>query len=600
MVEPSTDEILGRAYDARLMRRLWQYVRPYRTTCLLALGCVPLVLACTLAQPFALKIAIDRYVAHGLVHGLALMVGLYVVALAGEFAATYYQHYFTMLLAQRTLADLRAELFRHVQRLPTAYFDRNPVGRLVTRLTTDVDVLNDMFAAGGMTIFTDLLSLIGIVGIMMAIDARLAVVSLLLLPVLGVAINVFRVAARRTYRLIRERIARINAYLQEAISGMTVIQLFGREEAAFSEFSARNAAHRDANQQSNRYEAALFSMVEAFETASKALILWYASGADAVSIGTVLAFSEYIQKLFVPLRDFSAKYAVMQTAMAAAERVFQLLDTPVAAGYADRRRTVPAVRPGAIEFDHVWFAYRGEDYVLRDVSFRVAPGEKTAVVGLTGSGKTTIVKLLTRFYEVTQGRILVDGIDVREWDLAALRRHIGIVQQDAVLFTGSILDNVVFGRPGLPIGAAEEAAARVCADRVIARLPRGWYAQVRERGSNLSSGERQLLSLARALVYDPAVLVLDEATANVDPDTELLMQEGLATLLQRRTGLLIAHRLSTIERADGILVLHKGELRERGTHAELLERGGLYSRLWRLQYAPAGPSPSVPASAVDG
>jgi ABC-type multidrug transport system fused ATPase/permease subunit len=341
---------------------------------------MPLVLGFTLAQPYVLKVAIDDYVAHGLEGGLALMSAVYLAVLAGEFLAYYYQYYFTMLVAQRTLADLRVDVFRHVHRLPIRYFDRNPVGRLVTRLTTDIEVLNEMFTAGGMMIFMDVLSLIGIVAIMLAIDVRLTGVALLLLPALGLAVNFFRIVARRTYRLIRERIARINAYLQEAISGMRVIQLFAREEAAFAEFAAFNAAHRDATHQSNRYEAALFSIVEAFETASKALILWYVSGAEVVTVGTILAFSEYVQKLFIPLRDFSAKYAVMQSAMTAAERVFELLDTPQAPYHARPGGTVPAQTRGAIEFDHVWFAYRGEDYVLRDVSFRVAPGEKVAIV----------------------------------------------------------------------------------------------------------------------------------------------------------------------------------------------------------------------------
>jgi len=580
------EAVLGKAYDARLVRRLWAYMRAYRSTFFRALGCMPLLLGFTLAQPYVLKVAIDRYVVQGLESGLALMVAVYVAALGGEAVAYYFQYYYTMFLAQRALADLRVDLFRHVHRLPMEYFDRNPIGRLVTRITTDVDVLNEMFAAGAMTVFMDLVTVAGIVTIMLAIDAHLAAVALLLLPVLAVAVNVFRILARRTYRVIRERIARINAYLQEAISGMTVIQLFAREERAFSEFAALNAAHREANHESNRYEAALFSLVEAVETASKALILWYASGAELVTIGTILAFSEYVQKLFIPLRDFSSKYAVMQSAMAAAERVFALLDTPVAPGYAGRRGTVPAVARGAIEFDRVWFAYRGEDYVLRDVSFRVAPGEKVGLVGMTGSGKTSIVKLLGRFYEVTRGRVLVDGMDVRDWDLEALRRHVGVVQQDVVLFSGSVADNIAFGQPGLSSVRVEEVAARVCADRVVSRLPLGWHAQVRERGNNFSAGERQLIALARALAYEPTILVLDEATSSVDPETESLIQQGLATLLRSRTGILIAHRLSTIESADRILVLHKGELREQGAHGELLARDGIYARLWRLQYAP--------------
>jgi ATP-binding cassette subfamily B protein len=592
-MEPLREE--GKAYDGRLIRRLWGYVRPYGRWFALAVACMPLLLGFALVQPYVLKVAIDRYVSQGHQAGLGLMALAYLAALAGEFLAYFWQYYCTMLVAQRSLADLRVALFRHLQRLPMRYFDQNPVGRLVTRMTSDVDVLNEAFAAGGMTIFMDVLTVVGVIAIMLAIDARLTALALVLLPALGLAVNFFRVAARRTYRRIRERVARINAYLQEAISGMGIIQLFAREDRAFAEFAARNAGHRDANQEANRYEAALFSLVEAFETASKALILWYASGADVVSIGTILAFSEYVQRLFVPLRDFSAKYAVMQSAMAAAERVFELLDTPVAPGYAAsggvRRDTVR----GAIEFDRVWFAYDGTEPVLRDVSFRVAPGEKVALVGATGSGKTTIARLLSRFYEIARGSIRVDGVDVRDWDLDTLRRHIGVVLQDVFLFSGTVAENLAFGRPDLSATAIEAAARRVRVDRIVARLPRGWQAQLRERGNNLSAGERQLLSLARALAYDPSILILDEATSNVDPETEALIQEGLATLLRGRTALLIAHRLSTIESADRILVIHKGELREQGTHAELLARGGIYAKLWRLQYASTA-EPVVPVA----
>ncbi len=424
---------VGRAYDARLLRRLWHYVRPYRRDFWWSMVCLPLTSVCMLAQPYLLKVAIDRYVAARNVQGLGLIGLLYTAAMVGEFAAIYAQYYLTMLVAQNSLADLRGDLFTHVQQLEAAFFDRNPVGRLVTRLTTDVDVINEMFAAGALTILMDVVTLLGIVGIMVAIDARLALVSLSLLPLMALAINFFRHRARNSYRLIRERIARLNAYLQEAISGMMVIQLFAREAESFREFDRHNDAHRSANHWANIYEATLFSMVEAVSTISFALIVWYGGhqilGA-ALAFGTLVAFIEYVQKFFVPIRDFSTKYAVMQSAMSAAERVFDLLDTPAAIRNPQAPQPYAPVRPrGEIEFDRVWFAYKADDVVLRDVSFRVAPGETVALVGATGSGKTTIIKLLNRTYDVHHGRVLVDGVDVREWNLTALRRAIGAVRR---------------------------------------------------------------------------------------------------------------------------------------------------------------------------
>jgi ATP-binding cassette subfamily B protein len=582
------DEELGKAYDARLIRRLWTFVRPYRRVFWAALLLSPVNQVFSLVQPLLVKVGIDRYVQAGDAHGLALVGLAFAVAIVGEFASYYWQQYTTMLVAQRSLADLRVTAFAQLQRLPMSFYDRTPVGRVVSRVTTDVDVLNEMFAAGAMTILFDGLKLVGIVAFMVWIDWHLALVSLALLPVMVAAVDYFRRMARRTYREIRERIARINGYLQEAITGMTVVQLSAREERTYEEFRAFNAAHRDSNQLSNKLEAALFSIVEAASTVSVALMLLRAVGLHAggvVQLGTVVAFIQYIQQFFVPIRDFSAKYAVMQSAMTAAERIFGLLDleaepTPVTPH-------VPASAHGAIEFDHVWFAYRGEDWVLRDVSFRIAPGEHIALVGATGSGKTTIIKLLDRLYDVQRGAIRVDGVDVRAWDRAVLRRRIAVVLQDVFMFQGSVLQNLTLGDPAITRLHAEAAARHVNAERFI-QVIGGYDAPLRERGSNLSTGQRQLLAFARALAHDPKVLVLDEATSSVDPETEALIQDALEKLLQGRTAVVIAHRLSTIEHADRILVMHKGELREQGTHGELLARGGLYARLYALQYAPPG------------
>lgn len=576
---------LGKAYDARLVRRLWQWVRPYRRIFWAAVLLSPVSQLFGLVQPYLLKLGIDRYVLAGDVAGLRVLAGLFAGAIVAEFGSQYAQQYLTTMVAQRSLADLRVGLFARLQRFPVRFFDRNPVGRVVSRLTTDVDVLQEMFTAGAMTIVLDVLRLVGIVAFMLWIDWRLAVASLALLPVMAVAVDFFRRMARRTYRQIRERIGRVNGFLQEAISGMSVIALSAAEERSFREFQRLNDDHRQANHLSNRLEAALFSLVEAVSTVSIALMLWQGGrlrAENVVEIGTVVAFIQYIQQFFVPIRDFSAKYAVLQSSMAAAERLFALLDMETEPVPAEPR--VRARFRGEIEFDHVWFAYRGEDWVLRDVTFRVAAGEQVALVGATGSGKTTIIKLLNRLYDVSRGRVLVDGIDVRDWDPAALRRHIAVVLQDVFLFSGSVAENITLGRPDIPRAAVEAAAHHVNADGFVQRLG-GYDAPVQERGSNLSGGQRQLLAFARALAHDPGILVLDEATASIDRETEWLIQDALAKLLEGRTAIVIAHRLSTVENADRILVMHKGELREEGTHAALLARGGIYARLHRLQYA---------------
>ena len=582
------EQELGKAYDAQLVRRVWDYVRPYRRVFWAALLLSPLNQLFSLAQPYLVKVAIDSYVLLGDADGLRTVGLVFMVAIVGEFGSYYAQQYLTMIVAQRSLADLRVGLFTHLQRLPMSFFDRTPVGRIVSRVTSDVDVLNEMFAAGAMTIVLDLLKLFGIVGFMLWINWELALMSMALLPVMVLGVDFFRRAARRTYRQIRARVARINGYLQEAISGMCVIQISAREDATFEEFRGLNAAHNEAAHRSNRYEAALFSMVEAVSTVSIAFMLWRGRGlhaGDVVELGTLVAFIQYIQQFFVPIRDFSAKYAVMQSAMTAAERIFGLLDLPPEDRPTPGR--VPAVTRGAIEFDHVWFAYRNEDWVLRDVSLRIAGGEHVAIVGATGAGKTTIIKLLDRLYDVQRGSVRVDGIDVREWDQTALRERIAVVLQDVFLFEGPIAANITLGRGDIGPERVRAAARHVNADAFI-RGVGGYDALLRERGANLSTGQRQLLAFARAIAHDPRILVLDEATSSVDPETEWLIQDALKKLLKGRTSLVIAHRLSTIEHADRIVVLHKGVVREEGTHAELLKRGGLYARLYEYQYVRRG------------
>ncbi|MGE5217883.1 MAG: ABC transporter ATP-binding protein [Chloroflexota bacterium] len=580
------EEILGKAYDFRLIKRLWHFIVPYKRLFLLSLLLLPLQQAFGLAQPYLMKVGIDRYIAGKDLWGLQTVMLLFFGALVGETLAAFAQYYLSMLVAQRCLADLRVAIFNHVQKLPMSYFDRNPVGRLVTRMTTDVDVLQEMFASGVVTLLADFIMVAWIIGIMFYLDVKLALVSLALIPPMALAINFFRVKARQTYRQIRERIARINAYLGEAISGMAVIQLFAREEKSFRDFDRLNADHRDAYHLSNLYEAALYSMVEAAGAVSVGLLLWYGGGQvllGAIGIGTLVAFKEYLHRFFVPLRDFSQKYAVMQSAMASAERIFQLLETPVDIQTPGNAR-VPKPFRGEVVFDNVWFRYKADTPVLKGVSFRIDPGERVAVVGATGSGKTTTIKLLNRSYDIERGSIKVGGVDVRDWDLRALRRHIGVVLQDVFLFSGDVRANLALGDPSIPLERIEEAARIANADAFIRRLPEGYVSYVRERGSNFSGGQRQLLALARVLAYQPEILVMDEATSSVDSETEGLIQDALEKVMRDRTCLLIAHRLSTIRNADRIIVLHHGEVREVGTHAELMETRGIYHRLYQLQY----------------
>jgi ATP-binding cassette, subfamily B, multidrug efflux pump len=491
-----------------------------------------------------------------------------------------------VMVAQYSLSDLRQALFDHVERLPMSFFDRTPIGRLVSRMTTDIDAINDAFASGSLTVFVDVMTMTGIVIIMWFKSPHLALWALIAIPPLLLFINLFRLRARVVYRQIRERLAAVNAYLAESLAGMTVIQLFTRERVSHDEFDVLNVRSRDAQMMANIYETGLFAAVNTVASITTALILWVGGGEvlhRAITIGALVGFMQYAQLFFMPLREISNKYTAMQSALVSAERIELLMEEPyVVADPATPK--LPTVSRGSIVFDHVTFEYRPNEPVLKDLSFTVEPGQKVAIVGPTGSGKTTIIKLLNRFYDVQSGRILVDGIDVREWDLHALRRTIGLVQQDVFLFAGDVMENI---RLGLDLGEPQvrDALRRAQALRFVERLPAGLSEQIRERGTNLSAGQRQLLSFARALAYNPRILVMDEATSSVDSETERLIQLALNELLADRTAVVIAHRLSTIERADRIMVLSGGVLRESGTHEELLAQRGLYYRLFELQYA---------------
>ncbi len=591
------EEVLGKAYDAALMRRLLTYLRPYWRQVLLAIIAIVVGAGAALAQPYLVKVAIDDHIATGQIDGLALIAGLYFGVLVVAFAGEYLQTWTMQLTGQRIMYDLRMALYTHLQRLDVRFYDRNPVGRLMTRVTSDVDVLNELFTSGVVTIFSDVFTLIGIMVMLLVMDWKLALVSFTVLPIIALVTQWFRRNVRESYRVVRAWIARINAFLQENITGMATVQLFRREAANFARFDEIDRKHRDANIESIFYYALFYPAIEAVSALAAALIIWYGGARvmdETLTLGALVAFLQYSQRFYRPISDMSEKFNTMQAAMASSERIFKLLDEPVtiaspAAG-AESERTRPTSQPvrptsGHIVFDHVWFSYDGENPVLRDVSFEVRPGQRLGIVGATGSGKTTIINLLLRFYDVRQGRITIDGIDIRDLDVHELRRLFSLVLQDVHLFSGTIADNIRLGEPAIADDRVREAARAVHADRFIERLPGGYDAPVAERGATLSVGQKQLLSFARALAFDPRVLILDEATSSVDTETEVLIRQALTTLMEGRTTIAIAHRLSTIQDMDNILVLHKGVVREAGTHQELLAARGIYFKLFELQYA---------------
>jgi ATP-binding cassette subfamily B multidrug efflux pump len=658
------EEVLGKAYDSRLMRRLLTYLRPYRWQVAIALASIILKSVCDVLGPYLVKVAVDRYLApvesasSGLwnwlsprpLHGIAQISCIYFGLLGLTFVLEFLQTYFMQWTGQKVMFDLRSQIFRHLQRMHVAFYDRNPVGRLVTRVTTDVDALNEMFTSGVVSIFEDFFVLLGIVGVMLCMNWKLALITLAVMPFIVVATKIFRDKVRDSYRRIRTAIARINSYLQEHVSGMVVLQLFNRERKAYDRFSKINRSHMDAYKDAIMAYAVYYPVVDFFSTVAIACIIWFGgqdvlrgivvsslsiefSGqtlvsfhvvATAASLGVVVAFTQYAQRFFRPIMDFSDKFNILQSAMAASERIFKLLDTPV--DIVSPAVTKKPEGPGRIEFDHVWFSYRDvpeenesaapgkqpvgmaapgrpteqswassspangnepettPDWVLRDVTFAIEPGETVAVVGHTGAGKTTLISLLLRFYDVQRGAVRIDGVDVKEMDLADLRSRFGVVLQDPFLFTGTIGGNIRLGTARIQDAHVAKAAEDVNLGDFVRALPNGFNEEVRERGSTLSTGQKQLISFARALAHEPKILILDEATSSVDTETEFKVRDALARMVEGRTSLIVAHRLSTVQRADKIIVMHKGQVREMGKHQELLANRGIYFKLYQLQY----------------
>lgn len=584
------DEIVGKAYDRKLLLRFAGYLRPYLWLVVAVICILPLTTAAKLAQPLLIKRAIDNHIVTGDLAGLPLVALYFLVLILADSLLSFLEVWLLQYLGQRVMQDIRIELFSHVQKLSTSFFDRTPTGSLVTRLTNDVEVLGEMFAAGIITVVGDILLLAGIIGVMLWMNLHLSLITFTVLPLLiWIAFN-FRRKMRNAFRQVRARLANLNVFLSESISGMTLIQLFNRQEQERQEFTRLNSSYRDANLPVITWDAALYAAVETISSVAVGLLIWYGSGeilSGAMTFGALVAFIQYIEKFFAPIRDLSAKYSVMQGAMASLERLFNLLDCreilPEAAPTAVPLVDTETPEAPFIRFHDVWFAYKENDFVLKGFNLEIRKGEKVALVGATGGGKTTVTRLLSRLYDVSRGGIAVDGIDLRQMALPELRRRIGIVLQDPYLFTGTVEENICLGDE-VARQNVRRAATIVGADGFIGRLAQGYQEEVRERGNNFSVGERQLISFARAVAFDPEILVLDEATASVDTEAELLIQKGLKGLMTGRTSLVVAHRLSTIRDADRIAVIHRGEKVEEGSHEELLTAKGVYYRLYMLQF----------------
>ena len=580
------EQDLGKVYDRVLVKRLLAYLKPY-TFQLFVIAF--LMIGTTLSRlvgPYLMQIAIDQHIVPGELEGLSVIAAFLVLGLIGEFLFSYFEEYRMQMIGQHVMHDLRQILFSHLQRLDVQYFDKNPVGRLMTRVMGDVQVLNELFTSGVITVFGNLLSILGIMVVMLLYNWKLALVTFTVIPIIFGATLVYQIYSRRAFREQRKQLARINAFLQENIVGMTTMKLFAQERRSYLRFNERNRRYLAANLRSIFYFSIFHPLIEVTASLATAVIIWYGGGQivqGALTFGVLVAFIRYAERFFWPIRELSEKYTIFQNAMASSERIFQLLDTePSIVSTVDKR--VTDVLKGEIEFQNVWFAYNADDYVLRDVSFKVEPGEKVAFVGHTGAGKTSIINLLCRFYEINKGHILIDGVDIRKMNLEELRSAISIVQQNIFLFSDSIERNISLGDPSISSKHVERASKDVHLDRFVQKMPDVYDTKIKEDGAGLSVGQKQLVAFARALASDPSILILDEATSSVDTETEILIEDALSHLMEDRTSIVIAHRLSTIQNADKIIVMHRGEIRETGTHNELLQKGGIYYRLYQLQY----------------
>jgi len=580
------DEIMGKAYDSRLMRRLIVYLLPYRAKVAASVALLFTIAALELVGPIVVQRAIDGPIATGDLSDLWMYVLVFLTSLIVAFGLRYVQVIVMNRVGQEVMARLRVEIFAHIQNMHLQFFDRNPVGRLLTRVTSDVAALNELFTSGVVAIFGDVFTLIGIVAVLFYYSWQLALVTFIVLPFLMYATWLFKIKARESYRAVRKQTARLSAFLQEQITGMAIVQMFAQEAKTQNTFDDINADLRTAHFNSILYYALFFPGVEVLGAISIGLIIWYGGGqivAGVLTAGALVAYLQLAERFYRPIRDLAEKYNIFQAAMAASERIFDILDTPPAIA-APLKPTHRKHVSGAVSFKNLTFAYKDDDWILKNVNLEVKAGEKIAIVGYTGAGKTSLVSLLCRFYEYQHGTISLDGVELRDWDPVELRSHIGLVLQDVFLFSGTIESNIRLGRRDITSEQVEQAALQVNATRLISRLPQGFKEPVTERGSTLSVGEKQLLSFARALAFDPSVLILDEATSSVDTDTEILIQKALAKLMEGRTAIVIAHRLSTIRHMDRIIVMHKGEIRETGTHDELIAAEGIYFRLYQLQY----------------
>lgn len=584
--ENELEEVLGKAYDARLMKRLIRYLKPYTKWVILAIFLTVGVALLSTIRPYLTKIAIDNYIVNKDPYGLTNIILILLCTLIFQGVLQYSMTYLTQWIGQKTIYDLRMELFKHIQKLSMSFFDKNPVGRLVTRLTNDIEVLNEMFSSGIVMVFADVFIIGGILFFMFSLSWQLTFIALSVVFPLIYATVIFRRKVRTAFRDVRFYLAKMNAFLQEHISGILVVKIFSKEKRTMEEFTKINYDHTKANKKSVFYYSIFFPVVELIGALSGALIIWYGGGEaikGALTIGILISFIQYSEMFFRPIRDLSEKYNIMQTAMASSERIFKLLDRQAVIRDPDKPIALNDCR-GNIEFKNVSFAYVKHDYVLKDISFNIKQGEKVAFVGATGAGKSSIMNLICRFYDAQEGEITVDDINIKDVKQSELRKNIGLVVQDIFLFSDSISNNISLNNGSIPEYRIKEAASIIGIDHFISKLPLGYGQNVKERGVTLSQGERQLITFARALAYDPKILILDEATSSVDTHSEILIQNAIDKLMEGRTSIIIAHRLSTIQKCDKIIVMHKGEIRETGTHQQLLELGGIYSKLYQLQY----------------